>query len=65
VKLLHQYISLVNEWLTTRQGYSAETLDKRLANCLIIRLLRKALLEKDLPISTGLADRIIKTNMEG
>ena len=63
-KLLRQYIALVDEWLTARQGYSAETLDKRLSNCLKIRLLRKALLERDLQISTALADKILETTVE-
>jgi hypothetical protein len=63
-KTLRQYIMLVDEWLTTRQGFDTATLDRRLSNCVKIRLLRKALLERDIQISTGLAYTILETTLE-
>lgn len=59
-KLLRQYITLVNEYLTRQQGLSGEAVDERLPNCLKIRLLRKVLLEKDFTMSPAMVNKLLE-----
>jgi len=60
VKTLQGYLLKINEWLITKQGFNEVTMDQRLPNCLKIRLLRKALLEKEFSLSAGQANKLLE-----
>jgi len=64
VKLLRQFLILVDEWLITRQGFTEDTLNNRLSSCLKIRMLRKALLERDISASSDLSNKVLKSVLE-